>query len=275
MFSFKNADKVTVIGDVHGCLPTLEKLLNRIDKDMPLIFIGDIINRGPQSLETLRLIRSLGKQARVILGNHDMHFLATAAGNGKANRRDTIAEIFKAPDAQELIDWMRHQRLMYRWKEYTFVHAAIDPAWSIKEADELAGEVHDILRSKHWKDALKEMYGKDLWDPKLKGSARMRAILNGFTRIRFVDKKGVPDYKAKESPQAVGADLMPWFDYPNRKTANDTIVFGHWSTLGLILRPHIIALDTGCIWGGSLTAIELPSRRIIQEKAPQYLDPLA
>ena len=146
MSSFKNAEKVTVIGDVHGCLPTLEKLLARIDDTMPLIFIGDIINRGPNSLETLRLIRSLGKRARVILGNHDMHFLATAAGNGKANRRDTIAEIFQAPDAEELIDWMRHQRLMYRWKEYSFVHAAIDPAWSITEAEALAGEIQGILR---------------------------------------------------------------------------------------------------------------------------------
>ena len=275
MSSFKNAEKVTVIGDVHGCLPTLEKLLARIDDTMPLIFIGDIINRGPNSLETLRLIRSLGKRARVILGNHDMHFLATAAGNGKANRRDTIAEIFQAPDAEELIDCMRHQRLMYRWKEYSFVHAAIDPAWSITEAEALAGEIQGILRGKHWKEALQEMYGKDLWDPKLKGTARMRAILNGFTRIRFVDKKGVPDYKAKEAPGSTCPDLMPWFDYPNRKTIDDTVVFGHWSTLGLVIRPHVIALDTGCIWGGALTAIELPSRKIIQEKAPQYLDPLA
>ena len=275
MSSFKNAEKVTVIGDVHGCLPTLEKLLARIDDTMPLIFIGDIINRGPNSLETLRLIRSLGKRARVILGNHDMHFLATAAGNGKANRRDTIAEIFQAPDAEELIDWMRHQRLMYRWKEYSFVHAAIDPAWSITEAEALAGEIQGILRGKLWKEALQEMYGKDLWDPKLKGTARMRAILNGFTRIRFVDKKGVPDYKAKEAPGSTCPDLMPWFDYPNRKTIDDTVVFGHWSTLGLVIRPHVIALDTGCIWGGALTAIELPSRKIIQEKAPQYLDPLA
>ena len=275
MSSFKNAEKVTVIGDVHGCLPTLEKLLARIDDTMPLIFIGDIINRGPNSLETLRLIRSLGKRARVILGNHDMHFLATAAGNGKANRLDTIAEIFQAPDAEELIDWMRHQRLMYRWKEYSFVHAAIDPAWSITEAEALAGEIQGILRGKHWKEALQEMYGKDLWDPKLKGTARMRAILNGFTRIRFVDKKGVPDYRAKEAPGSTCPDLMPWFDYPNRKTIDDTVVFGHWSTLGLVIRPHVIALDTGCIWGGALTAIELPSRKIIQEKAPQYLDPLA
>ena len=271
----QNEQNVTVIGDVHGCLPSLEKLLKLIPSNDHLIFIGDIINRGPNSLETLRLIRSLGKRARVILGNHDMHFLATAAGNGKANRRDTIAEIFQAPDAEELIDWMRHQRLMYRWKEYSFVHAAIDPAWSITEAEALAGEIQGILRGKHWKEALQEMYGKDLWDPKLKGTARMRAILNGFTRIRFVDKKGVPDYKAKEAPGSTCPDLMPWFDYPNRKTIDDTVVFGHWSTLGLVIRPHVIALDTGCIWGGALTAIELPSRKIIQEKAPQYLDPLA
>ena len=185
----QSEQNVTVIGDGHGCLPSLSQLLEKIPDDSPLIFIGDLINRGPASLETLRLVHSMGKRATLILGNHEMHLLATAAGAGKPNRRDTIDEILVAPDAEELIDWIRHQYLLYDWKDYTFVHAAIDPAWSLKKARALACEVHEHLRSDHWKGYLQEMYGKDLWDNDLTGPARMRAILNGFTRIRFVDKK--------------------------------------------------------------------------------------
>ena len=266
---------VTAIGDVHGCLPTLEKLLAQIPEDSPLIFIGDVINRGPASLETLRRVRSFGERAKLILGNHEMHLLATAAGAGKVNRRDTIDEILNAPDACDLIDWVRHQYLLLDWNDYTFVHAAIDPAWSLKKARTLASEVREHLRSNHWKDYLQEMYGKDLWSNDLRGSARMRAILNGFTRIRFVDKKGIPDYKVKDAPGKTPDHLMPWFECPVRKTKEDNIVFGHWSTLGLVLKEHVIALDTGCVWGGSLSAIELPSRKIYQVKAPQYCDPFA
>lgn len=271
----QSEQNVTVIGDVHGCLPSLSQLLEKIPEDSPLIFIGDLINRGPASLETLRLVHSMGKRATLILGNHEMHLLATAAGAGKPNRRDTIGEILAAPDAEELIDWIRHQYLLYDWKDYTFVHAAIDPAWSLKKARALACEVREHLRSDHWKEYLQEMYGKDLWDNDLTGPARMRAILNGFTRIRFVDKKGIPDYKAKDSPGNTPKHLMPWFVYSHRKTKDDNIVFGHWSTLGLVIQEHIIALDTGCVWGGALTAVMLPQRQVIQVKAPQYCDPFA
>ena len=271
----QNEQNVTVIGDVHGCLPSLEKLLKQIPSDDHLIFIGDIINRGPQSLATLRLVRSFGDRATLILGNHEMHLLATAAGAGKANRRDTIDEILNAPDAPELIDWVRTQYLLYQWGDYTFVHGAIDPAWSLKKAKNLANEVQQALRGDDWKEYLQEMYGKDLWDDELSGSARMRAILNGFTRIRFVDKKGVPDYKIKDAPGNTPKHLMPWFECPARKTKKDNVVFGHWSTLGLVMTEHVIALDTGCVWGGALTAVELPQRKVFQVKAPQYCDPFA
>lgn len=273
--TMQNAQNVTVIGDVHGCLPTLEALLSQIPEDMPLIFIGDLINRGPNSLKTLRRVIEMGSRARLILGNHEMHLLASAAGAGKVNRRDTIEEILSAPDADDLIDWVRHQYLLLQWKEFTFVHAALDPAWSLKEAVKLANEVQSELRSKQWKNYLKEMYGKDLWEKSLTGSARMRAILNGFTRIRFVDKKGVPDYKVKDAPGINPPHLMPWFKCPVRKCSNDTIVFGHWSTLGFVNLPHTIAVDTGCVWGGALSALVLPERRLIQVKAPQYCDPFA
>lgn len=271
----KDAEKILVIGDVHGCLPTLEKLIAQIDENMPLLFLGDLINRGPESLATLRLVKNMGKRAKCLLGNHDMHLLATAANAGKANRRDTIDEILKADDAEDLIDFVRHQPLLWQWNDYTFVHASIDPAWSLEEAQTLAHEVQNHLRSKHWKSYLQNMYGKDLWEPSLKGEARMRAILNGFTRIRFVNSQGIPDYKIKEGLETKPDHLMPWFECPVRKTQNDKIVFGHWSTLGLVVRENIIALDTGCVWGGALSAIELPSRKVLSIKAPQYLDPLA
>ena len=160
--TMQNAQNVTVIGDVHGCLPTLEALLSQIPEDMPLIFIGDLINRGPESLKTLRRVIEMGDRARLILGNHEMHLLASAAGAGKVNRRDTIEEILNAPDADDLINWIRHQHLLLQWKQFTFVHAALDPAWSVKEAVKLAHEVQSELRSKQWKTYLKDMYGKYL-----------------------------------------------------------------------------------------------------------------
>ena len=273
--TMQNAQNVTVIGDVHGCLPTLEALLSQIPEDVPLIFIGDLINRGPESLKTLRCVVEMGDRAHLILGNHEMHLLASAAGAGKVNRRDTIEEILNAPDADDLVDWVRHQHLLLQWRQFTFVHAALDPAWSVKEAVKLAHEVQSELRSKQWKTYLKEMYGKDLWDKSLTGSARMRAILNGFTRIRFVDKKGIPDYKVKDAPGINPPHLMPWFECPARKNNKNTIVFGHWSTLGFVNTPYAIALDTGCVWGGALSALILPERRLIQVKAPQYCDPFA
>lgn len=271
----KNSDKLLVIGDVHGCFPTLKELLGEVDPNMPLLFLGDLINRGPSSLETLRYVKNMAHRAICLLGNHEMHLLASAAGAGKSHRKDTIQEILQAPDAEELIDFVRHLPLLYQWKNYTFVHASIDPAWSIELARSLASEVQTHLRGKHWKEYLQHMYGKDLWNKHLSGEARMRAILNGFTRIRFVDKNGFPDYSIKEGLQQKPDHLMPWFDCPIRKTQNEQIVFGHWSTLGLVVRSDIIALDTGCVWGGSLSAIELPERRLFTVKAPQYLDPFA
>ncbi len=270
-----NTQTLYVIGDVHGCLPTLTELFEQLDETTPIIFLGDVINRGPNSLETLRFVKSLGKRARCILGNHDLHLLATAAGSGRIASLDTIDEILSAPDAEELLDYVRHQSLFIQWQGFTFVHAAMDPAWDIKTAQKLAAYVEKKLRAQDWRRNLMHMYGKDLWDEKLRGDAKLRAILNGFTRIRFVDEKGIPNYKIKDAPGESPAGFMPWFDCPARKTKKETVVFGHWSTLGLINRTDIIALDTGCVWGGALSAMELPARKIIQVKAPMYRDPLA
>lgn len=267
-------DSIYVIGDVHGCLPSLVELMERLEKDVPLVFCGDIVNRGPFSLETLRFVKSLGDRARVLLGNHDLHLLATAAGHGRRDRRDTLDEILEAPDCGELVDYLRNQHLLIAFKGFTLVHAGIDPAWTLEEAVSLAREAESLLRSEGWRDALSDMYGKDLWRPDLSGHARLRAILNGLTRIRYVTREGVPQYRAKLSPKDTDPELVPWFDAPQRKTRGTVVVAGHWSTLGLCQREDFIGIDTGCIWGGELTAVRLPERRFVQVKAPAYQDPL-
>lgn len=271
----KNSSSLYVIGDVHGCLPSLMQLLDQLDPDIPLVFTGDIINRGPNSLGTLRFIKSLGSRALTVLGNHDLHLLATAAGFGKPNRLDTINEILQATDCQELIDWLRFQPLLYQWQDWTIVHAGLLPAWSLDQAQTLAQEVQSALRSPTWKSALSQMYGKEIWDESLKDHARRRAILNALTRIRLVTPNGMPDYKIKETSHGIPCGFSAWFDAPERKSRNDKIVFGHWSTLGKVNRDNVIALDTGCVWGGALTAVQLPQRHFISVKAPRYLNPLA
>ena len=270
----KNSSSIYVIGDVHGCLPSLNQLLASFDEDLPLVFTGDIINRGPNSLETLRRIKGLGERAVTVLGNHDLHLLASAAGFGKPNRLDTLDPILTAPDAQELIDWLRFQPLLYQWNDWTIVHAGLLPCWSLTQARELAQEVQTILRSDDWKNGLSQMYGKELWEESLSGHARVRAILNGFTRLRLVHADGTPDYKIKETTGGIPEGFYAWFDAPERQSQNDKIVFGHWSTLGKVNRDHVIALDTGCVWGGALTAVKLPQRRFFSVKAPMYLNPL-
>lgn len=270
-----HTDKIYAIGDIHGCYDTLVELFDLLDPEIPIIFLGDIVNRGPKSLETIRFVKSLGDRARLILGNHEMSLLATAADHGKQHRLDTMQCILDEPDAKEIINWLRKQYLLLQWNEYTFVHGAINPAWTLEKAKALAEEVQTHLRNKGWKKYLKEMYGKDQWDDNLTNPARMRAILNGFTRIRMVDENGIPEFKMKEGIDKIPPGFMPWFEVPCRKTQNDTIVFGHWSTLGLVQQPNVICLDTGCLWGGALTAMEFPCRKVITVKSPQYLDPLA
>ena len=269
-------EHIYAIGDLQGCRESLDLLLEDIPEEAPLIFVGDLVNRGPESLATLRRVIALGDRARCVLGNHDLHLLAAAAGAKKISKKDTIADILDAPDSADLIDWVRRQPILLEDAGTIFVHAGIHPLWSLQKARELACEAHDMLMGDDWQSILREMYGNLNWDEKLEGAERMQAILNAFTRMRFVNRKtGELDFKQKEDIGSAPKSLVPWFEYEKRVLKGTPICFGHWSMLGLVNRPDIIAIDTGCLWGGELTAVRFPDRKFIQEKCPCWADPFA
>lgn len=264
------------IGDLQGCLESLEELLTQLPQDAELLFVGDLVNRGPQSLQTLRFVKNLGSRARSILGNHDLHLLAVTAGAGEMHKKDTIADILSAPDRDELINWLRHQPLLIEQGGVLFAHAGIHPLWDLPTAQKLAQEAHEALAGPQWQHWLQGMYGNTQWSPDLTGEKRMRAILNGFTRMRFVNAlTGELDFDLKEGAGTAPKGWVPWFEYKHRLLCDHTICFGHWSMLGLINRPNLVAIDTGCLWGGELTAVRFPDRRIFQEKCPCWANPLA
>lgn len=256
-----------VIGDVQGCFNELKALLIQInfnsDRDQ-LWFCGDLVNRGPKSLETLRFIRSLEDNAISVLGNHDLHLLATAYDHRKPGKKDTLDEILHAKDSGILLDWLRHRPLVHHDKEksITMLHAGIHPDWSIKETLQLASEMEQILHSHTHLIYYKHMYGDKphSWSNDLKGWSRYRFITNILTRLRYCDINGNPSLDAKGAPGTQADNLLPWYDVPNRKSQNDTIVFGHWSTLphaGVSSINNAYALDSGCLWGGLLTAMRI------------------
>lgn len=266
------------IGDLQGCCPKLTELLERIQTvcaDPKLIFVGDLVNRGPKSLATLREVRALGKSATAVLGNHDLHLLAVANGIRKAHRSDTLDDILAAPDRDELLDWVRNLPLALYEDGHLLVHAGVLPQWTTEKTLALAHEVETALRGPGWVDFLREMYGNQpsKWDDSLTGSDRLRCIINALTRIRFCTEDGNMDLTASKGVETELPGYMPWFDVPGRKTEDVTVVFGHWSTLGLTMRPNLISLDTGCLWGGQLTAVSLGDRRVIQVDCPEYQRP--
>jgi len=266
------------IGDVQGCHSRLLALLERIDSesvDAKLIFVGDLVNRGPQSLATLRHIRQLGSKAAVLLGNHDLHLLAAAHGIREAHIADTLGEILRAPDRDELLDWLRRQPLAYFENGHLLVHAGVLPQWTAEQTVRLADEVQTVLRGPDWLDFLRHMYGNTpaKWNDALTGTERLRCIVNALTRLRFCTADGSMEFTSKEGSGLAPVGHYPWFDVPGRKTVDVTVVFGHWSTLGLTLRPNLIGLDTGCVWGGKLTAVRLDDRALFQVDCPQYQQP--
>jgi bis(5'-nucleosyl)-tetraphosphatase (symmetrical) len=267
------------IGDLQGCSGPLDALLATIGADPvePLWFAGDLVNRGPDSLGALRRVRAFGDRATTVLGNHDLHLLTTATGVRRPHRSDTLDPILAAPDRHELLDWLRRRPLAHLEDGRLLVHAGLFPQWTARQALALAGEVEQVLRGPHWVDFLRVMYGNapDRWDDALSGDDRLRAIVNAFTRIRFVDATGRMDFAVKEGTDAAPPGLVPWFDAPGRRSADVTVVFGHWSTLGLVLRPDLVSLDTGCVWGGSLTAVRLEDRAAFQVRCPRARDPAA
>ncbi len=257
------------IGDIQGCFFALEKLLQVIsfdpNKDM-LWFTGDLVNRGPQSLETLRFVKALGKNQQIVLGNHDLHLLAMAHDTHAGWPDDTLGPILNADDRDELLDWLLHQPLLHHDEKlnYTMIHAGLAHTWDLTLAKKLAAEVETILRSNQRGEFFHHMYGNEptQWGDSLEGWDRIRCIVNYFTRARFCRADGSLELKTKESMSVENTDLVPWFKLPERKSANLNIIFGHWAALGGVTHtPHTFALDTGCIWGYSLTAMRLEDQQ--------------
>lgn len=266
---------IWAIGDVQGCYQQLESLLNhpeiRNDPNCKLWFAGDIINRGKDSLKTLKRIIDLGDRAITILGNHDIHCLAVAAGFRREHHTDTINEILKSKNRNDYIEWLRTRPLAHYEYEHLMVHAGVMQPWTATKAMELAEEVSTkVLKSDNWQQKLQSIFGNEpnYWDDSFKGSKRHRVVINAFTRMRMCFLNGSMDFSYKGAPQMQpmqqGAKVLPWFELPDRRSADTTIVFGHWSTLGLLIRPRLLALDTGCVWGGRLTAMRLNDRKLIQ-----------
>lgn len=265
-----------VVGDVQGCLASLELLLAHAPAATRLLFVGDLVNRGPRSLETLRFVRSLGERAIALLGNHDLHLLAVDAGIRPQHADDTLQAILDAPDRDELIDWLRRRPLAHFEAGALFVHAGALPQWTVEKTLSLAREVEARLRADDYRAFLATMYGNTpaRWDDRLDGADRLRCVINALTRLRFVAADGTMDFKVKEGTAAAPPGYVPWFEHPQRATRGTPVVFGHWSTLGLLLRDDAICLDTGCVWGGRLTALSWPDRKLLQVDCPQARDPL-
>jgi bis(5'-nucleosyl)-tetraphosphatase (symmetrical) len=269
---------IFAIGDAQGCQQQVLTLIQKIRAkaaDSMLVFVGDLVNRGPHSLDTLRYIRSLGSGAKVVLGNHDLHLLAVAHGIRKLHKSDTFDEILAAPDRDELLNWLRHQPLALMEYGHLVVHAGVVPQWTVQQTLSLAKEVSDVLSGPDWLNFLGQMYGNSptRWDDTLAGVDRWRCIVNILTRIRFCSADGTLDLDSKEGSAGAPPGCLPWFDVPERKTADTPVVFGHWSTLGLTLRENLIGLDTGCVWGGKLTAVCLNDHSVIQVDCPQHQKP--
>lgn len=269
---------IFVIGDLQGCADELDLLIERIENASPealLIFVGDLVNRGPQSLRTLRRLQALGPRARLVLGNHDLHLLAVSQGIRPPGRSDTLDEILCAPDRETLLDWLRGQPLALWADGHLVVHAGVLPQWTGPQVLSLADEVAQQLRGPHWVDFLRTMYGNApaRWDNALAGADRLRCIVNALTRLRFCTADGAMEFATKEGPGTPPPGFMPWFEVPGRKTAGTPVVFGHWSTLGLIERSDLIGLDSGCVWGGKLSAMQLPDRRLLQVDCRQHCRP--
>ena len=254
------------IGDIQGCCDELRSLLARIgfraDRDR-LWLVGDLVNRGPRSLEVLRFVRALGDNAVVVLGNHDLHLLAIACGCRPARRADTLDEILRAPDRDALLEWLATRPLAHFEGGDLLVHAGVVPQWTVETTLGLAREVEYALRHDP-RNLFDHMYGDepDHWSADLEGTDRLRFAINVLTRMRVCTGEGRINLRMKGKPPAPGSPWLPWFDVGNRGTRGTRVVFGHWSALGLILREDVIGLDTGCVWGGTLTAVDLDGGQV-------------
>lgn len=258
------------IGDLQGCFESLLALLDKLNFDKTkdtLWFAGDLVNRGSDSLATLRFVKALGDRAITVLGNHDLHLLAIAH-NVKTTRSPDLQRILDAEDRNELLLWLSMRPLLHHDSKlnYTITHAGVYPLWSLEQAINYADELEDELKT-NLHDFLNNMYGDKpaVWDDTLIGFDRLRFICNCFTRMRFCNNDGTLDFSSNGAPGSIPEGTSPWFDISNRKADDEKLLFGHWSTLGEVSKKNIYALDTGCVWGGKLTAL-----RIDQEE-PKYI----
>lgn len=252
------------IGDIQGCHDSLQRLIDKLRFNPAhdqLWLVGDLVNRGLKSLQTLRFIKDLGDAATVVLGNHDLHLLALAAGSQHLHGEDTLGAVLAAPDAPELIDWLRHQPLVHHDAAigFTMLHAGMAPEWTIADALALSREVQAQLAAPDWHHFVQAIYGNEpaSWDANLTGILRQRAIINFLTRARFCTRNGRLDFAYKGPPGTQPPWLTPWFELAQRRSANNRIVFGHWSALGAGVSNNAFSIDTGCVWGQRLTALRL------------------
>jgi bis(5'-nucleosyl)-tetraphosphatase (symmetrical) len=255
---------VYAIGDLQGCYDELQRLLELIGFDPAsdkLWFVGDIVNRGPQSLECLRFVSKLGDAAVTVLGNHDLCLIASSLGVRKAGGRDTLDKLLAAPDRDELLSWLRKQPLFYKDTHlgYCMVHAGLVPQWSIDDAIRLSNEVSEVISGPDHLEFFAAMLGNqpDKWSETLSGIDRLRFIVNAFTRLRYCTTEGQLDFTCKGPPGTQTNNLHPWYEIENRRSINEKIVVGHWSTLGRMKKNNLFAIDTGCVWGGHLTAMQI------------------
>ncbi len=260
-----------LVGDIQGCDGALDRLLATIafspSRDHVYV-LGDLVNRGPGSLATLRRLRDLGSAASCVLGNHDWHLLAVAAGVRQRHRSDTLDDILAAPDRETWLDWLRHRRMAIFEHGWLMLHAGVVPQWDLATTLRLAGELETALRQRPRREFLHAMFGNQpaRWSDALGGDERLRFTLNTLTRARFVAVDGTLEFETKDGAGAAPPGFQPWFDVPGRNTAGTPIAFGHWSSLGLVDRPDLLGIDTGCVWGEKLTAVRIDGdrREIIQ-----------
>ena len=271
-----------LIGDVQGCAPALARLLQTIDFSASrdtLYLLGDLVNRGPDSGGVLRRVMALEGSAHCLLGNHDLSLLAVAHGLRAPHHNDTMDSVLQAPDREAMLDWLRHQRMAIHAHGWLMVHGGVLPQWDAGQVLRLAAEVETVLRGPVLVDFLATMYGNEpaLWNDALQGADRLRLIVNALTRLRFCTPQGAMDFRATGGLDGAPPGHLPWFEVPGRRTAGVPIAFGHWSTLGFLQRPDLLSMDTGCVWGGCLSALRLAAagaaQELIQVQCDQAMTP--
>jgi bis(5'-nucleosyl)-tetraphosphatase (symmetrical) len=260
---------IYAIGDIQGCDAAFGRMLDVVSFDPVydrLWLVGDLVNRGPSSLAVLRRVMALGDAAVTVLGNHDLHLLAVAEGFRKPHRSDTLDGVLAAPDRRVILDWLRGRSLMHMDGDYAMVHAGLLPEWTTQRALELAREVEAALRGPDFREFLGRMYANHpvRWNETLKGADRLRVVVNAMTRMRICTTDGEMDFGFKGKPEDAPAGYVPWFAVPRRASRDRTIICGHWSALGLRQEDRLVALDSGCLWGGVLSAVRLEDRRLFQ-----------